>query len=118
MEAEQHEQEMNAFLVGPIFDAAHAVQLCHLYLSRQGGSIFNLASTAAKRWDMSNYGVNAAEKEAIRAVTRAAASEWGLANIAGQLYTASRQLARIEKMDGEVIQEGKAFVRFRTEQYS
>lgn len=71
----QHDQVMNAFLVGPIA-TLRLMQLCHPYLSRQGGSIINLASTAAKRWDMSNYGVYAAEKEAIRALTRAAASEW------------------------------------------
>ena len=42
-----------------------------------GGNIINLASSAAMRWDSSQYGVYAAEKEAIRALTRAAANEWG-----------------------------------------
>ena len=41
------------------------------------GCIVNLASTAAKRWDMSGYGAYAAVKEAIRSLTRAAACEWG-----------------------------------------
>jgi len=41
------------------------------------GCIVNLASTAAKRWDMSGYGAYASVKEGIRALTRAAACEWG-----------------------------------------
>ena len=41
------------------------------------GCIVNLASTVAKRWDMSGYGAYAAVKEAIRSLTRAAACEWG-----------------------------------------
>jgi len=50
-------------------------------LAQNGGNIINLASTAAMRWDNSNYGVYAAEKEAIRALSRAAACEWGPQNI-------------------------------------
>lgn len=41
------------------------------------GCIVNLASTAAKRWDMTGYGAYAAVKEGIRSLTRAAACEWG-----------------------------------------
>jgi len=48
---------------------------------RGGGVIINLASTSAKRWDMAGYGVYAAEKEAIRTLTRTAATEWGADNI-------------------------------------
>lgn len=43
---------------------------------RGGGTIINLATSAAVRWDAANYGVYAAVKEAIRALTRAAAYEW------------------------------------------
>lgn len=46
-------------------------------LAQGGGNIINLASTAAMRWDNRNYGVYAAEKEAIRALSRSAACEWG-----------------------------------------
>ena len=54
------------------------MKLCHPHLVRAGGgSIINLASTSARRWDAANYGPYAATKEAIRALTRAAASEWG-----------------------------------------
>lgn len=50
--------------------------LCYPHL-KGDGSIINLGSTSARRWDAANYGPYAAVKEAIRALTRAAASEWG-----------------------------------------
>lgn len=53
------------------------MKLCYPYLKKNGGSIVNLASGAAKRWDMSGYGTYAAVKEAVRQLTRAAACEWG-----------------------------------------
>jgi NAD(P)-dependent dehydrogenase (short-subunit alcohol dehydrogenase family) len=56
------------------------MKLCHPHLVRDG-CIVNLASTSARRWDAANYGAYAATKEAIRALTRAAASEWGKDNI-------------------------------------
>ena len=56
------------------------MQLCHPYL-KGDGCIINLATSAAKRWDMSNYGAYAAVKEAIRSLSRAAAAEWGPDNI-------------------------------------
>jgi NAD(P)-dependent dehydrogenase (short-subunit alcohol dehydrogenase family) len=52
------------------------MKLCHPHLARTGGSIVNLASSAAKRWDASGYGAYGAVKEAIRQLTRAAANEW------------------------------------------
>jgi len=52
------------------------MKLCRPHM-KPGSSIVNLASTAAMRWDMSRYGAYAAVKEAIRALTRAAACEWG-----------------------------------------
>ena len=52
------------------------MKLAYPYL-KGDGCIVNLASTAAKRWDMSGYGAYAAVKEAIRSLTRAAACEWG-----------------------------------------
>lgn len=56
------------------------MKLCYPHL-KGDGSIINLASTAARRWDASNYGAYAAVKEAIRAFSRGAASEWGPDNI-------------------------------------
>ena len=52
------------------------MKLCYPHL-KGDGCIVNLASTAARRWDAANYGAYSAVKEAIRALTRAAASEWG-----------------------------------------
>ena len=62
-------------LSGP--QATHRLmKLCYPYL-KGDGCIVNLASTTAMRWDVSGYGAYAACKEAIRALTRAAANEWG-----------------------------------------
>lgn len=52
------------------------MKLCHPHL-KGDGCIVNLGSTAARRWDPTGYGAYAAVKEATRAFTRAAASEWG-----------------------------------------
>jgi meso-butanediol dehydrogenase / (S,S)-butanediol dehydrogenase / diacetyl reductase len=52
------------------------MRACHPHL-RGGGSIVNMGSSAAMRWDPVGYGAYAAAKEAIAALTRAAACEWG-----------------------------------------
>ncbi|PBC42877.1 3-oxoacyl-ACP reductase [Rhodococcus sp. ACPA4] len=49
--------------------------------SRGGGVIINMATSAAVRWDASNYGAYGSIKEGMRALTRAAACEWGKDNI-------------------------------------
>jgi NAD(P)-dependent dehydrogenase (short-subunit alcohol dehydrogenase family) len=56
------------------------MKLCYPHL-KGGGSIVNLGTAAAKRWDMANYGCYAAVKESIRSLTRAAACEWGAEGI-------------------------------------
>ena len=48
-----------------------------MMVARGGGTIFNLASSAGIRWDMSGYGAYGAVKQATRALTRAGAAEWG-----------------------------------------
>lgn len=45
--------------------------------ARGGGTMFNLASSAGIRWDMTGYGAYGAIKQAVRCLTRAAAAEWG-----------------------------------------
>ena len=58
------------------------MKLAHPHMvTRGGGTIFNLASSAGIRWDMSGYGAYGAVKQAVRALTRAAAAEWGGDNI-------------------------------------
>lgn len=60
---------------GPLA-ALRFMRACHPHL-RGGGSIVNLGTGAALRADPVGYGAYAAVKEAIRALTRAAAVEWG-----------------------------------------
>lgn len=65
------------FASGPLA-SFRLMKACHPHLLRRGGgTIINLASSAAVRWDMTNYGAYAAVKQATRALTRAAAAEWG-----------------------------------------
>ncbi|VXC10392.1 Short-chain alcohol dehydrogenase like protein [Pseudomonas sp. 8AS] len=56
------------------------MRACYPYL-KGDGAVVNLASSAAVRWDASGYGHYAATKEAIRALSRAAACEWGVDGI-------------------------------------
>jgi NAD(P)-dependent dehydrogenase (short-subunit alcohol dehydrogenase family) len=48
---------------------------------RGGGSIINFASSVAVNWNTSGTGVYGSMKQAIRSLSRAAASEWGPDNI-------------------------------------
>ncbi|RLU04229.1 MAG: SDR family oxidoreductase [Ketobacter sp.] len=68
------EQLQRGWQSGPMA-TLRLMKLCYPHL-KNGGCIVNLASTAAKRWDSSGYGGYAAVKEAIRALTHAAACEW------------------------------------------
>ncbi|MFT4918592.1 MAG: meso-butanediol dehydrogenase/(S,S)-butanediol dehydrogenase/diacetyl reductase [Zhongshania aliphaticivorans] len=56
------------------------MKACYPFL-RGDGSIVNLASSAAMRSDSAGFGAYAAAKEAIRALSRAAACEWGEDNV-------------------------------------
>jgi NAD(P)-dependent dehydrogenase (short-subunit alcohol dehydrogenase family) len=54
------------------------MRACHASMkARGGGSIINLASSAAIAWDTSGAGIYGSMKEAIRTLSRTAASEWG-----------------------------------------
>lgn len=65
------------FESGPLA-TLRAMKACQpVMAARGGGVIINLATSAGVRWDMANYGAYAAVKQAIRSLTRAAASEWG-----------------------------------------
>lgn len=108
--AQEDEHTLHSFTVGPIA-TLRLMKLCHPYLSRNGGSIINMASTAAKRWDMSNYGVYAAEKEAIRALTRTAASEWGKDNIRANCILPHANSPALQSWTESRPQEAAAFVR-------
>ncbi|MCP5132005.1 MAG: SDR family oxidoreductase [Pseudomonadales bacterium] len=68
------------WLSGPLA-TLRMMKLCYPHLKEGGGCIVNLGSSAAKRWDGVGYGPYAAVKEAIRALTRAAACEWAMDGI-------------------------------------
>lgn len=58
------------------------MRACHPYLKAQGGgAVVNLATSAAVRQDPTGLGAYTAAKEAIRALSRAAACEWGAERI-------------------------------------
>lgn len=58
------------------------MKLVHPHMiGRGGGTMFNLASSAGVRWDMTGYGAYGAVKQATRVLTRAAAAEWGAQGI-------------------------------------
>ncbi|MFG1782242.1 SDR family NAD(P)-dependent oxidoreductase [Rhodococcus oryzae] len=66
-----------AFASGPLA-TLRLMQACHPHMvARGGGSIINLVTSAAVRWDAGGYGVYGSIKEGMRVLTRAAASEWG-----------------------------------------
>ncbi len=75
------EDYVAGFESGPIA-TLRFMQACYPHLkARGGGSIVNLVTAAAVRWDMAGYGMHASVKQAIRSLTRAAAAEWGPDNI-------------------------------------
>lgn len=69
-------QFQRGFVSGP-FAAFAFMHAAHPHLrKREGGDIINLVTSAAMRWDTTNYGAYAAAKQALRALTRTAAVEW------------------------------------------
>jgi NAD(P)-dependent dehydrogenase (short-subunit alcohol dehydrogenase family) len=72
---------IDGFASGPLA-TFRMMRAAHPHMKRRGGgSIVNLATSAARRWDLSGYGAYAAVKQATRALTRAAAAEWGVDGI-------------------------------------
>ncbi|MSO73481.1 MAG: SDR family oxidoreductase [Rhodospirillaceae bacterium] len=68
---------LGGFESGPLA-SFRLMKMVHPYMVKRGGGVmFNLATSAAQRWDMSGYGTYAAVKQAIRSLTRAGAAEWG-----------------------------------------
>lgn len=71
------DEYMRSFATGPLA-TLRLMQLCHPHMKAGGGGvIINLVTSAAVRWDASNYGAYGSIKEGIRSLTRAAACEWG-----------------------------------------
>lgn len=66
-----------AFESGP-FATFRMMKAVHPLMKRRGGgAIVNVISSTAVNWDTSGTAAYSAAKQAIRAMTRAAASEWG-----------------------------------------
>jgi len=70
---------VDGFESGPLA-SLRLMRLCYPYL-KGDGVVINLGTGAAYRQDSGRYGAYAAVKEAIRALSRAAACEWGADNI-------------------------------------
>jgi NAD(P)-dependent dehydrogenase (short-subunit alcohol dehydrogenase family) len=68
--------ELLASYESGVLGSFHFMQRCHPDLARRGGSIINLGSAAGYQGHTGLAGY-AATKEAIRALTRVAAREWG-----------------------------------------
>ena len=69
------------FQTGP-FAAFAFMNACRpVMVSRGGGHIVNLVTSAMVRWDATNYGAYAAAKSALKLLTRTAAVEWAPDNI-------------------------------------
>jgi NAD(P)-dependent dehydrogenase (short-subunit alcohol dehydrogenase family) len=85
------------------------MKLCHPHL-KGDGCIVNLASTASRRWDAANFGAYAAVKEAVRAVTRAAASEWGGEGIRANVILPHAKSPGLEAWIEANPEEAAAFV--------
>ena len=85
------------------------MKLCYPHL-KGDGVIINLGTAAARRWDMSNYGSYAAVKEAVRAFTRAAASEWGADGIRANVILPHAKSPALEWWIDSNPEEAKAFM--------
>ena len=65
------------FTSGP-FAAFALMTACHPHMKeRGGGCVVNVVTSAMVRWDTATYGAYAAAKQALRSLTRTAATEWG-----------------------------------------
>ncbi len=87
------------------------MKLCHPHLKKNGGCIVNFASAAAKRWDMGGYGAYGAVKEAIRQLTRAAASEWAQDGIRTNVILPLANSPAMDWWVRERPQEAEAFLK-------
>jgi NAD(P)-dependent dehydrogenase (short-subunit alcohol dehydrogenase family) len=85
------------------------MKLCYPHL-KGDGCIINLASTAARRWDATGYGAYAAVKEAVRAFTRGAASEWGQDNIRANVILPHAKSPALQWWTENNPEEAAAFV--------
>lgn len=88
------------------------MKLVHPHMAKRGGgTIFNFASSAGIRWDMAAYGCYGAVKQATRALTRAAASEWGRDNIRVLTIAPHAESPGLKRWVDNNPEEAEAFFR-------
>lgn len=92
------------------------MKLCYPHL-KGDGNIVNLGSSSAKRWDMTNYGPYAAVKEAIRALTRAAACEWAKDGIRTNAILPLARSPAFDWWEETFAEEAAAFIKTVPMQY-
>ncbi len=103
------EQFQRSWLSGPLA-AFSFMKACHSYLT-DGGVIINLATAASLRADPDTYGVYASVKEAMRMLTRTAATEWGPDGIRVMTLIPLATSAGYEQWALDRPEEAAAFLR-------
>lgn len=86
------------------------MQQCHQYLVN-GGVIINLATAASLRPDPDTYGLYASVKEAMRMLTRTAATEWGPDGIRAMTLIPLATSAGYEQWAIDRPEESAAFLK-------
>jgi meso-butanediol dehydrogenase / (S,S)-butanediol dehydrogenase / diacetyl reductase len=87
------------------FATFHFMRACHPYLKKERGAVINLGTSLAQHASTAGCGVYAASKQAIRALTHAAACEWGKDGIR---VNTIMPLAMSEAMD-EFLKDNPAY---------
>jgi NAD(P)-dependent dehydrogenase (short-subunit alcohol dehydrogenase family) len=98
----------DGFVSGPLA-SMRLMKLCHSDL-KGGGVVINLGTGSAYRQDSGRYGAYAAVKEAIRALSRAAACEWGADNIRVNTIVPFAMSKGLENWIAERPEESSAFL--------
>ena len=102
------EEITDGFVSGPLA-SMRLMRLCYPHL-KGDGVIINLGTGAAYRQDSGRYGAYAAVKEAIRALSRAAACEWGADNIRVNTIVPFAMSTGLENWFAERPEESAAFL--------
>ena len=97
--------------VGPIA-ALRYMRAAHPHMKRRGGGvIINMISGTVTRWDARFYGIYSATKQAIRALTRSAACEWGVDGIRALNVAPLSESAAMTGWIQNSPEEAQAFIR-------
>ncbi|AQA19158.1 3-oxoacyl-ACP reductase [Halioglobus japonicus] len=110
---ELHQVTDKAFIAG--FESGplatmRMMKLCYPHL-KGDGCIINLGSSSAKRWDINGFGAYAATKEAIRALSRAAACEWGPEGIRTNVILPHAKSPGLEWWTREYPEQAEEFIQ-------